>query len=91
MISCEVEIFGRLYKIKAEKEEDIRLYADFLNKRLSIVEKQIKTIDDHVIFSLTGMNIAEEFFNLKKENERLKNELKQLNEKTAKFIIENNI
>ena len=91
MISCEVEIFGRLYKLKAENEEDIKLYADFLNKRLSIVEKQVKTIDDHVIFSLAGINIAEEFFNLKKENESLKQELKELNEKTDRFILENNI
>ncbi len=91
MISCEVEIFGRLYKIKAENKEDIENYANFLNKRLSAVERQVKTIDNHVIFSLTGMNIAEEFFNLKKENELLKKELKELNEKTDRFILENNI
>lgn len=91
MISCEVEIFGRLYKLKAENKEDIENYANFLNKRLSAVERQVKTIDNHVIFSLTGMNIAEEFFNLKKENELLKKKIKELNEKTDRFILENNI
>jgi cell division protein ZapA (FtsZ GTPase activity inhibitor) len=91
MTSCEVEIFGRLYKLKSENEEDIIKYADFLNKRLSIVEKKVQTIDDHVIFSLTGINIAEEFFNLKKENERLKKEIKELSDLADKFINENNI
>lgn len=72
MGSVEVYILGQKYTIKGEaSEEYIRKLASYVDERLKEVHTSLPNITPVKATILTALNIADELFRLKNEQEKL--------------------
>ena len=70
--SISIVIGGREFKIKSDAEEEyIYLLERFINEKIEEVKKESKVYDRYNTLALTIIKIADEYFTLKKEMERM--------------------
>lgn len=71
----EVQVLGKHFNFNVPdniKTEDFLEIIDFVENRYSRVKKEVGEMDMFRLGLLTSINITEEFFSIKKENERLR-------------------
>lgn len=75
-----VEIYGQKYKLMGKvSAEHLQMVAEFVDKKMNEIGVKIPSLDTAKISVLSAVNIADEYFKLKKEHEEL---LSMLDEKT---------
>ena len=69
--SIKVNILGREFFLKSEDDEEyIKHVADYVKQKIEAVQKK-QTMDIIPTVILTALNIADDYFQLKKERESL--------------------
>ncbi|PID28973.1 MAG: hypothetical protein CSB55_02585 [Candidatus Cloacimonadota bacterium] len=79
MHSVDVEIFGKMYRLKTDNPERILKCAEFLNNELNAIYKKFPTVDTGRIVALGAMIITEKMFLLQEENAKLKSASDKVN------------
>lgn len=66
--SIDVEIFGQSYKIRGDADEThIHKLAKFVDDKMKEIVEATSTVDTLKVAILASLNIADEYFQLKKE------------------------
>jgi len=66
MESVQIEIFGRLYSIKAQEDpEYVRELAAFLDAKMRDVQRGTGTADPHRVAILTALTLSDELHRLR--------------------------
>lgn len=87
MYKTEVYILGQKYTIRGEKPpEHIQRLAAFVDEKLRKVYEQNSTMPPLRAAILACLYIADELYELKKEYEDTKQQLKKLEEKTNEIL-----
>lgn len=86
-----IKLFGETYKFKAEDEVlDAQRVADFLVDEVKRVEDQMgggrKGITKFALLLLATMNISNEYFDLKRVHEKLREEVFERNQELLKTL-----
>ena len=77
----EVQILGKHFNFNVPeniKAEDFLEIVDFVEKKFRQVRREAGDLDSFRFGLLTAVNIAEEYFSLKKENQELKDMLTRI-------------
>lgn len=75
-----VEIYGQKYKLMGKVSAGhLQMVAQFVNEKMNEIGEKSPALDTVKISVLSAINIADEYFKLKKEHEEL---LNMLDEKT---------
>jgi cell division protein ZapA len=75
-----VEIYGQKYRLMGKvSTEHLQMVAQFVNQKMNDIAGKSPSLDTAKISVLSAVNIADEYFKLKKEHEEL---LCMLDEKT---------
>ena len=79
MRTYEVKILGQRYKMRSDEgEEYLNDLAEYLNDKITEVQRSTKTVATHNLAILAALNIADNLFKLKeKEAQRLAAEYKE--------------
>lgn len=78
MVSTRVEIFGRSYTIRGDAREDyIKTLASIVDKKMREVQVTAPALTIDKIAILTAVNLADELFRKKQEEERIDKLLEQ--------------
>ncbi len=65
---CEVEIFGQRYTLRSDSDDDYtKQLATFVDKKMNELSENAKGVDLSKLAIFTAVNIAHEFFLLKKQ------------------------
>lgn len=69
--SLSVEIFGRTYVLRAEKNREyVQNLARMINDRMVFVEENTKTVDSVRVAVLAALNLADDYCSQREEYER---------------------
>ena len=80
--SIDVEIFGQTYKIKGDADrEHIKRLAKFVDDKMREIVEATSTVDTMKVAILASLNIADEYFQLKKDLELVEKETRRKVEK----------
>lgn len=80
--SIDVEIFGQTYKVKGDaNRKHIEDLADFVDKKMREIVESTSTVDTLKVAILASLNIADDYFRLKKEFDVLQHEMRKRVEK----------
>ena len=87
----KIEIFGREYTVKSDLEtEYIDKLAEYLNNKMTELSKEFPMVTAARLAVMTSLNIADELFRLKAENdecvEQLERRIFQLIQKIDKEV-----
>jgi len=81
MVSARVEILGRSYTIRGDaKEEYIKTLANFVDRKMREIQASAPLLPIDKVAILTAINIADELFRMKREEERIDKLLEQTGE-----------
>lgn len=81
MVSTRVEILGKSYTIRGDaREEYIKTLANFVDKKMREVQATAPVLPIDKVAILTAINIADELFRMKREEERIDRLLEQTGE-----------
>lgn len=75
MKEIEVQILGRNFNFNIPgsiKTEDFLAIVSFVEDKINKIRRETEDLDSFKLGLLTAVNIAEEYFTLKKENEKLR-------------------
>lgn len=75
----DINILGQKLKVRGDNSQKIQEYAEYLDNFLRKLTENYGLIDQKTLFMIAGLNLVEEVFVLKEENNKLKNELDKLN------------
>jgi cell division protein ZapA len=68
----EVEIYGQRYPLRTDGDEDyVRSLAAHVDRRMREVAESTSTVDSLKVAILAALNIADEYFQLKLEQDRI--------------------
>ena len=68
--TTDVEIFGAVYHVRGEQNpERLRELAAFVDRRMQDVAQQVATVDTAKIAILAALNIADELFHARTQQE----------------------
>ena len=68
--TTDVEIFGAVYHVRGEQNpERLRELASFVDRRMQDVAQQVATVDTAKIAILAALNIADELFQARTQQE----------------------
>lgn len=73
-----VEIYGSNFPLKTDNPEHIMKLAAEVDKKMRQMSRSVKSFDNQKIAALTALQMAEEYYQLKKDYDEL---LELLNEK----------
>lgn len=79
----EVQILGKHFNFNVPenmKEEEFMEIVDFVEKKFRQIRRDSGDLDSFRFGLLTAVNIAEEYFSLKKENQQLKDMLTRIDQ-----------
>jgi cell division protein ZapA (FtsZ GTPase activity inhibitor) len=79
----EVQILGKHFNFNVPeniKTKDFLEIADFVEKKFRQIRREAGDVDSFKFGLLAAVNIAEEYFSLKKENQRLKDILTRIDQ-----------
>ncbi len=88
MVSLEVEICGRKYKLKSENPQKLRAAAEILNNQLIELTEQYDSLDFTKILILNGLQLHETIIELNEHNRELQDEIERMNQLVSGFIPE---
>jgi cell division protein ZapA (FtsZ GTPase activity inhibitor) len=72
----QVNIFGQVFHIKGGNDtEQTRQLAELVDQKMNFIASQVRAPDNYRVAVLTALHLADEYTNLKQENERLKAEV----------------
>jgi cell division protein ZapA len=78
----DVEIFGQSYKIRGDADsKHIQKLADFVDEKMREIVDATSTVDTMKVAILASLNIADEYFQLKKELDLTERETRKRVEK----------
>lgn len=78
MVSTRVDIFGKSYTIRGDaKEEYMKILASFVDRKMREVQSTAPVLTIDKVAILTAVNIADELFRIKREEERIDKLLEQ--------------
>ncbi|MCR5757946.1 MAG: cell division protein ZapA [Selenomonas sp.] len=66
-----VEIYGNSYPLKTDDPQQMRKLAAAVDKKMKIMSRAVRSFDDRKIAVLTALQIAEEYYQLKKDYDEL--------------------
>ena len=66
-----VDIYGTSYPLKTDYPQHIKQLAAALDKRMKIMSRAVRTFDERKIAVLTALEIAEDYYKLKKDYDEL--------------------
>ena len=66
-----VEIYGNSYPLKTDDPRHIKMIAAAVDKKMKIMSRAVRSFDDRKIAVLTALQIAEEYYQLKKDYDEL--------------------
>lgn len=72
--SVRVEIYDQTYNLRGSEPEYIRKLADFVDSKMRTLSKQTATIDSLRLAVLAALNIADEYYLLKRKHDALASE-----------------
>ena len=76
--ATEVEIFGALYHVRGEKDpEYLRDLADEVDQKMREIAQQVSTVDTGKIAILAALNITDELFQRRKQQEGVPVEIRE--------------
>lgn len=73
--ATEVEIYGSVYNVRGEKDSEyLQELAELVDRQMREISQQVSTVDTAKIAILAALNIADELFQCRKQQdgERLK-------------------
>lgn len=78
MVSTKVEILGKIYTIRGDADEGyIRNLADFVDRKMREAQATTPTLTSDKIAILAAINIADELFRMKRNEEKIDRLLEQ--------------
>ncbi len=66
-----VEIYGNSYPLKTDNVETMKKLAAIVDKKMKMMSRSVHSFDDRKIAVLTALQIAEEYYQLKKDYDEL--------------------
>ncbi|SDP38064.1 cell division protein ZapA [Selenomonas ruminantium] len=66
-----VDIYGTSYPLKTDNPQHMKQLAAALDKRMKIMSRAVRTFDERKIAVLTALEIAEDYYKLKKDYDEL--------------------
>ncbi|SFT52517.1 cell division protein ZapA [Selenomonas sp. GACV-9] len=66
-----VEIYGNSYPLKTDNPQHMLKLAAELDKKMKFMSRAVRSFDDRKIAVLTALQIAEEYYQLKKDYDEL--------------------
>ncbi len=72
--SVRVEIYDQSYNLRGSDLEGIKRLAEFVDSRMRLVAEHTSTIDSLRVAVLAALNIADEYFALKKKYDSIDGE-----------------
>ena len=82
--AAEVEIFGSIYHVRAEKESEyLQDLAEIVDHKMREISSNVATIDAGKIAILAALNIADELYQCRKQQE---GEREQIQEKVVALV-----
>jgi cell division protein ZapA len=82
----KVEIFDQTYNVQADGDEDyLRKVASFVDEKMRAVAESTRQVDSTRVAVLTALNIADEFFALRKRHEEIEGPLRQRVERCVRL------
>lgn len=88
MKEIEVQILGKNFNFnipESIKTEDFLAIIDFVKNKINKIRREDDDLDSFQLGLLTAVNIAEEYFSLKKENDKLSIMLNKINKMVTPF------
>ncbi len=80
--TIDVEIFGQSYKIRGDADEKhILKLAEYVDEKMREIVEATSTVDTMKVAILASLNIADEYFQIKKELDRIEDEARKRVEK----------
>ncbi len=74
----DVEIYGQSYKIRGDADsKHIQKLADFVDEKMREIVDSTSTVDTMKVAILASLNIADEYFQLKKELDLIERETRK--------------
>lgn len=90
----EVQVLGKRFNFNIPdniKTEDFLEMIDFVEDRYNRIKKEVGDLDLFRLGLLTSINITEEFFSIKKENDRLRAVLTKIDRMIPSIEPENQV
>lgn len=66
-----VEIYGNSYPLKTDNPQELKKLAVAVDKKMKAMSRSVRSFDDRKIAVLTALQIAEEYYQLKKDYDEL--------------------
>ena len=66
-----VEIYGNSYPLKTDNPQHMKMLAAAVDKKMKTMARAVRSFDDRKIAVLTALQIAEEYYQLKKDYDEL--------------------
>ena len=66
-----VEIYGNSYPLKTDNPQEMKKLAAAVDKKMKTMSRSVRSFDDRKIAVLTALQIAEEYYQLKKDYDEL--------------------
>ena len=66
-----VEIYGNSYPLKTDNPQEMKKLAAAVDKKMKATSRSVRSFDDRKIAVLTALQIAEEYYQLKKDYDEL--------------------
>ncbi len=83
----DVEIFGKVYTIRGDKDPDyVRRVAEFVDRKMREISEVTDTVSTARIAILACLNIADELLTLSQESEELKSLMRDLTRRVEEAI-----
>ena len=84
----EVQVLGRNFNFNIPKEikpEEFLEIVDFVAGKMNRIRKETEDLDSFKLGLLTSINLAEEYFSLKRENDKLRVILDKIDRMVSPF------
>ncbi len=76
--AAEVEIFGAVYHVRGDQNpERLQEVAGLVDRRMREVARQVKTVDTAKIAILAALNLSDELFQCRQQQEGDRGEIKE--------------
>ena len=66
-----VDIYGTSYPLKTDNPQHMKQLAAVLDKKMKLMSRAVRTFDERKIAVLTALEIAEDYYKLKKDYDEL--------------------
>lgn len=76
--ATEVEIFGAVYHVRGDKDSEyLQELAEMVDRRMREISQQVNTVDTSKIAILAALNLSDELFQCRQQQDGDKGELRE--------------